>query len=243
MKTSNKNTGTSTASNSLLDISETALEPSEDPRLRGIETLETRLFRGFGEIEMELDDWERKLVECVRRTVEEIRIENVESMEAVQLDLEVLRHKVTSQSSQDSPDFLEQLHSTVCIDTSFALDLPLFRKFITDRLKVTYRLPSATVKLGYSENAANEDGECLLFDTPETTTKTDSTEDQIQRESIDPVAAESTKSPHRRHRTSRRTRPKARVTKPPFQLVTRVVVATLYAVSVGVYVHAALSAF
>lgn len=240
MKTSNKNAGASTASDSLLDISETALEASEDQRLRGIETLETRLFRGFGEIEVELDDWERKLVECVRRTIEEIRVENVESMEAVQLDLEVLRHKVTSQSPQDSPDFLDQLHSAVCIDASFALDLPLFRKFITDRLKVTYRLPSATVKL--QENVGNTDGECLLFDTPETAIKTDCTDDQIQRESTEP-AVDLTQSPHRRNRKSRGSRVKTRVMKPPFQLATRVVVAALYAVSVGVYVHAALSAF
>ena len=236
MKTSSKNAGNSTASDSLLDISETALEPSEDPRLRAIETLETRMFRGFGEIEGELDDWERRLVECVRRTVEEIRVENVESMEAVQLDLEVLRHKVSSQSSHESPGFIDQLNSAVCIDTSFDLDLPAFHKLITDHLRVTYRLPSATIKLPESDNTANE---CLLFETAETNAKTDSADEQTLQKSVE-IPAE-TSSPHRKSRISRGSRHKGRVMNPPFTLLTRVVVATLYAVSVGVYVHAALS--
>jgi hypothetical protein len=240
MKTSSKNAGASTASNSLLDISETALEPSEDPRLRAIETLETRMFRGFGEIEGELDDWERRLVECVRRTIEEIRVENVESMEAVQLDLEVLRHKVSSQSSHESPGFIDQLNSAVCIDTSFDLDLPAFRKLITDHLKVTYRLPSATIKLQESDDPTNTANECLLFDTADTNAKTESADEQTLQKSVE-IPTETSVSPHRKSRVSRGSRQKRKGMRPPFTLVTRVVVATLYAVSVGVYVHAALS--
>lgn len=221
MKSSSKNPGTSASEVSLQDLTTSTVETLDDPKAQAIEALEARLFRSFGEIEGELDEWERKLVAAVRRTIEDIRVENVESMEAVQLDLEVLRHKLSS--STDLPSVLKQLYSANCIEHSITLDTALVKKLISDRVQVNYRLPSTCVKTGDSE-LVSASGECLLFDTPST----------------------STPDPHPRPSSPRKTRvglSKPAHPQPPFPLSTRLVIATLYAVSVGVFVHAALTTY
>lgn len=131
------------------------LSPSEDTAqvLRSLDALESRLCSMFSEIEQQLEDCERTSIQAIHKTIEDIRVENEESMEAVQLDLELLRQRVKNQSLVlDSVQILQPELTEAIIACKIKLNPAKMTTFLLENIERTIKLPSTSLHLQENED-------------------------------------------------------------------------------------------
>lgn len=143
--------------NSEFTLSDGEFEGDKDA-IHRIDKLEKELYAVFVEVERKIDQCEKEIQMTVGNVFREIRMENAESMEAVQLDLELLRQKVTAGEG------LEISHDNWNIDnlvtTRLTVNTAKVEKYLSQHLYVRFRLPSAKQK----ERLPTSLGTSLLFD-------------------------------------------------------------------------------
>ena len=121
--------------------------------LRSLDALESRLCSIFSDIEQQLEDCERTSIQAIHKTIEDIRVENEESMEAVQLDLELLRQRVKSQSlALDSVQILQPELTEAIISCKISLNPVKLANFVLENIERTIKLPSTSLHLQESED-------------------------------------------------------------------------------------------
>lgn len=121
--------------------------------LREIDALETRLYSRFTEIERQLEDYEKVYLQVVRKTIEDIRVENEESMEAIQLDLEVLRQKVRTKSLDlEAAQITEQGLTDMTISCQVTLTAEELERYVRQHIVRNVVLPSTSLHLDDSED-------------------------------------------------------------------------------------------
>lgn len=121
--------------------------------LRSIDALEARLYSIFSEIEHHLEDCERTSIQAIHKTIEDIRVENEESMEAVQLDLELLRQKVRNQSlALDAAQLLQPELTDAIISCKINLNAEKFTRYLLENIERTIKLPSTCLNLQEDED-------------------------------------------------------------------------------------------
>ena len=121
--------------------------------LRSIDALEVRLYSIFSEIEHHLEDCERTSIQAIHKTIEDIRVENEESMEAVQLDLELLRQKVRNQSiALDAAQLLQPELTDAIISCKINLNADKLTNYLLENIERTIKLPSTCLHLQEDED-------------------------------------------------------------------------------------------
>lgn len=235
-------------SGSLLDMSDNLSDnPTEDHILKSIDGLEVRIYRVFSEIEQQLNECEMELISSVKKVFHEIRDDNVECMEAVQLDLEVLRQRVLYHEfdcSGDPLELLDTLPPSSILHCAIQCGGAELRAFLSERTKLSFKLPTASLHLNNAD-AVSASAECLKFETPkESEKKTTFAVDEPEKESELRTSAETPK------RTSRRTKSIAKGTPTPdskqqrsgrYGLPAFLLMSTATALTAGVLVHQAVS--
>lgn len=130
----------------------------EDTSLLRLDQLEKDLFAAFVDIQRRIDQCEKSVQMTVANVFREIRLENEESMQAVQLDLELLRQRIVA--GEEIEDYQSRWKVGKLVSCRLGVDAEKVEKYLLQHLKVHISLPSGKLKDRIPTSMDNS----LLFD-------------------------------------------------------------------------------
>ena len=215
----------------------------EDTSLYRLDQLEKDLFAAFVDIQRQIDQCEKSVQITVANVFREIRLGNEESMQAVQLDLELLRQRIMA--GEEIEDCKNGWNVGKLVSCRLGVDAEKVEKYLLQHLKVHISLPSGQLKDRIPTSMDNS----LLFDPMEV--RNDPTVFPFEEVLKRPRRASATlPSPSLRNfKTSPDSSPAPTQTVPAFQsqqdtgTFRLVIVASLCAVAVSILVQLLVRAF
>ena len=156
----------STPSDDKLSLSDIEEPPSPSSAvLARINQLEQQLYSCYSDVQQKLEQCEKTLQSVVSKVFNDVKTANVESFDAVQLDLELLRQKVRNREIELTPEnpvrFIDELSVESLVVCSMSIDVRKVTNYLTNNLKFHFKLPSLCL-IPQSENSPQVDNSILF---------------------------------------------------------------------------------